>query len=99
VKISCNEPAAETCSGTVLVLTRNEYQPLPAGPVGRLTVMFAFVKVKGEQIATITNTVSPRVAAALRRGVVPVTISANLRVTGGQTIHATARKALRNRRA
>lgn len=95
LKVSCDEPATDTCSGTVLVLTRNLYQPLSGGPVGRLTVMFVYIKVQGGQTLTLTRTISTRVAAVLRHGVVPVTISANLHRGNGQVIHATAREDLR----
>jgi hypothetical protein len=97
VKIACNEPAGDTCSGTVLVLTRGEFQPLAGGPVGRLTVMFAFVHIPGGQIRTVTRTVLPSVVAVLRRHAnVAVTISANLHPLKGKAIHALARGNLRH---
>ena len=95
LKIGCDEPPGDTCSGSVLVLTQGTYEPLPGGPVGRLTVMFANVKVVGGHALTITQTTLPRVTAALRRHAsVPVTISANLLPTNGKAIHATARENL-----
>ena len=98
LQISCNEPAADTCTGTVLALTRTDYQPLAGGAVGRLTVMFAFVRVRGGTTATITRAATARVLAALAHGaVVPVTISANLRPQSGKAIRATARESLRRR--
>jgi hypothetical protein len=97
VKIACNEPAGDTCSGNVLVLTRGAFQPLAGGPVGRLTVMFAFVHIPGGQIRTVTRTVLPSVVAALRRHAnVAVTISANLHPVKGKAIHALARGNLRH---
>jgi hypothetical protein len=96
VKVACNEPIGDTCSGTVLALTRAEYQPVAGGPVGRLTVMFAYVHVPGGQTRTITRTALASVAEALRRYPrVAVTISANLRPVTGKAIHATARANLR----
>ncbi|MDQ6805934.1 MAG: hypothetical protein M3065_13425 [Actinomycetota bacterium] len=96
VKVACNEPVGDTCSGTVLVLTRGEYQPLAGGPVGRLTVMFAYVHIPGGQTRTITRTALAPVAAVLRRHAnVAVTISANLRPQTGQAIHARIRGNLR----
>jgi hypothetical protein len=96
VDISCNEPSTDICTGTVLVLTKGEFATLAGGPVGRLTVMFAYVKIRGGRTSTITRTVLPGVAAVLpRRAGVPVTISANLRPLSGKSIHATAREGLR----
>ncbi|MDQ6777357.1 MAG: Ig-like domain-containing protein [Actinomycetota bacterium] len=96
VKIACNEPVGDTCSGTVVVLTRGKYQPRAGGPAGRLTVMFAYVQIPGAQAQTITRTVLPSVAVVLRRHAnVAVSISANLRSIAGQAIHASARASLR----
>jgi hypothetical protein len=96
VQIACNEPAGDTCSGTILVLTRGKYQPLAGGPVGRLTVMFAYVHIAGGHTPTITRTVLPSVEAVLHRQAnVAVTISANLRPVQGKAIHATTRASLR----
>ena len=96
VKISCNEPADDTCSGTVLVLTRGEFQPVAGGPTGRLTVMFAYVHIRGGQTSTVMRTVLTRVADALRgHAEVAVTISANLRPGTGKAIHSTTRDNLR----
>lgn len=100
VKIACNEPAGDNCSGTVLVLTRGQYQPLAGGPVGRLTVIFAYVHIPGGKTSTITRTVLTPVADVLRRHAsVAVTISANLRPNKGKVIHATARDNLRRIRS
>ncbi|HWF75386.1 MAG TPA: Ig-like domain-containing protein [Solirubrobacteraceae bacterium] len=96
VVIACNESAGDTCSGTVLVLTRGEFQPLAGGPVGHLTVMFAYVHIPGGQTRSITRTVLPSVAAVLRRHAgVGVTISASLRPIRGKPIHARAQANLR----
>jgi hypothetical protein len=96
VKIACNEPAGDSCTGTVLVLTRAKFQPLAGGPIGHLTVMFAYVHILAGQTPTITRKVLAPVAAVLRRHLkVKVTISANLRPVNGKAIHATARDSLR----
>jgi hypothetical protein len=96
LKVTCNEPAGDTCSGNVLVLTRGYFQTLPGGPAGHLTVMFAYVKVGGSLTSTIVRNVQPRVAGALRRrAAVPVVISATLHPVSGKAIRSTARENLR----
>jgi hypothetical protein len=96
MKLACNEPPGDACSATVLVLTRGAFQPLTGGPVGRLTVMFAYVDILGGQTSTISRMALAPVAAALRHHAnVPVIISATLRPQTGTTIHATARVDLR----
>lgn len=96
VKVACNEPAGDTCSGTVLVLTRREFQPLSGGPVGRLTVMFAYVHLRGAQISTVRRKLLPSVARVLgHRANVAVTLAANLRPARGKKIHATVEGNLR----
>jgi Bacterial Ig-like domain len=96
VKITCNEAAGDTCTGTVAVLTRGEFQPVAGGPVGRLTVLFAYIRVLGGQTSTITRTVLTPVLDALRgHANVGVSISANLRPAKGKAIHVTAQDALR----
>ena len=96
VKIACNEPPGDACSATVLVLTRAAFQPLAGGLVGRLTVMFAYVRIPGAQTSTISRTALASVAAALRHHAnVPVTISATLHPQTGKTVRATARVDLR----
>ena len=96
VKISCNEPAGDTCTGTVAVLTVGDFQPVAGGPVGRLTVMFAYIRVLGGQTSTITRTVLTPVLDVLRgHANVGVTISVSLRPAKGKAIHDTARADLR----
>jgi hypothetical protein len=96
LKITCNEPARDTCSGNVLVLSQGNFEPLAGGPVGPLTVMFAFIRVQGGQTSTIKRTVVPNVATVLRhRRSLPVTISASLHPLSGPAIHATHRENLR----
>ncbi|HWF34344.1 MAG TPA: hypothetical protein VG295_03205, partial [Solirubrobacteraceae bacterium] len=96
VKVACNEPMGDSCAGTVVVLTRGDFQPVPGGPVGRLTVMFAYVHIPGGQIQTVTRMALPSVAAVLRRHPnVAVTISANLHPSKGKAIHALTRGRLR----
>jgi hypothetical protein len=100
VKISCNEPAGDTCTGTVNVLTRGDFQPVAGGPVGQLTVMFAYIRVLGGQTSTITRAVLTPVFDALHgHSSVAVTISASLRPAKGKAIHATAREDLRRLRS
>jgi hypothetical protein len=66
------------------------------GPTGRLTVMFAYVHIRGGQTSTVMRTVLTRVADALRgHAEVAVTISANLRPGTGKAIHSTTRDNLR----
>jgi len=94
--VACNEPLGDTCSGTLLAVTVGSFQPLPGGPIGPLTVMFAFVRVKGGQVTTIRRTLLPRVAAVLgRHASVAVTITANLHPLHGKAIRLTQREGLR----
>jgi hypothetical protein len=97
LKVTCNERAGDGCSGNVLVLTRGDFQPIAGGPVGPLTVMFAYVHIKGGETATITRTVLSSVVDALRgHGNVAVTITATLHPSHGKAIHASARDNLRH---
>jgi hypothetical protein len=97
VNVSCNEQPGDTCTGNVLVLTRGMFQPKAGGAVGRLTIMFAYVRVLGGHTTTITRTVLAPVLAALRgHGNVAVTLSANLRPAKGKAIHASTRGKLRH---
>jgi hypothetical protein len=97
VKITCNEPSGDSCTGTVIVLTRGEFQPLAGGPVGHLTVMFAYVHIPGGQSSTVTRTTLVAVAAVLHgHANVPVTVTATLHPAHGKAIHATARDRLRH---
>jgi hypothetical protein len=97
VKITCNELSGDGCTGTVIVLTRGEFQPLAGGPVGHLTVMFAYVHIPGGQSSTVTRTTLVAVADVLRgHANVPVTVTATLHPARGQAIHAIAHDRLRH---
>jgi hypothetical protein len=97
LQVACLEPPGDTCSGTVLVLTKGEFQPAPGGPSGRLSVIFAHVNIEGGHNHTVTHLASPAVVAALRGlATVPVTITASLRPITGKAIHAIASGELRH---
>jgi hypothetical protein len=96
IKVACNEPAGDSCSGTILVVTRGDYQPVAGGPSGPLTVMFAYVKVPGASTPTITRTLLPKVAATLgRQASVPVTVFVNMHPSKGKAFKTTVRETLR----
>jgi hypothetical protein len=98
VKVACNEPAGDTCAGTVLVVTRQNFQTVAGGPFGQLVVFFAPVKVDGGSVYSLTSRMLPAVASALRHhSRVPVTIIAALRPNRGKAIRATVREVLRRR--
>jgi hypothetical protein len=97
LKVACVEPPGDTCSGTVLVLTRGTFQPKPGGPFGRLSVIFAHVNIEGAHNHTLTGLATPLVLAALRGlATVPVTIIANLHPLTGTAIHASVSAELRH---
>jgi hypothetical protein len=96
LKMTCNEPPGDTCTGTVRVLTAGAFQTVVGGPSGPLTVMFAYVHILGGHTSTIARQALPSVAAALRRHAkVAVAVSATLHPRSGAAIHATARIKLR----
>jgi hypothetical protein len=96
VSISCREPAGNTCSGTVLVLTSRNLQAVSGGPVGQLRIIYAFVTIPAGGTVTISQFVPGRVAAVLRRRMpVPVIVTASLSDTAGRTTDVTARRLLR----
>jgi hypothetical protein len=77
VAITCNAPAGEVCTGTVLVATAGIYQPTPGGPRGQVRLIFAYVSIPGGQTVTVRRTVSEQLWRALRRSSsVKVTVNA-----------------------
>ena len=100
LRVACNEPPGDTCTGTVLVVTRGEFRPVPGGPAGHMTVVFVHVAVEGGHNHTASS-VAPRLVLAALRGhrAVPVNVIANLRPNKGAPIHATVRAVLRQARA
>jgi hypothetical protein len=77
VAITCNAPAGEVCTGTVLVATAAMYQPTPGGPRGQARLIFAYVSIPGGQTVTVRRTVSEQLWRALRhRASVKVTVNA-----------------------
>lgn len=77
VAITCDAPAGEVCTGTVLVATTATYQPTPGGPTGQVRLIFAYVSIPGGQTVTVRRAVSGRVWRALRhRASVKLTVKA-----------------------
>jgi hypothetical protein len=79
VSITCIAPPGETCSGSVLVITKGRYRAMPGGPIGQLQVLFAYVSVPSGQTTVVTRPVNAAVARLLRRSApVKVEVSASL---------------------
>jgi hypothetical protein len=67
VSLRCGLPAAQSCIGTVLILTVHTFRPVHAGPAGQLQVMFAYVSIPGARTTTVSRPVPSQLARILRR--------------------------------
>ncbi len=82
----CLAPSTETCTGTVLILTRQTYRTSGGGLAGRLRVMFAYVSIAGGRTITVERQVQADALHSLRRArKVPVVVVATLRSANGRT--------------
>lgn len=66
VPVTCFAPRGATCRGTVLMLTRTAFQPVPGGPSGPLRILFARVSIPGGQTQHVVRFVSSGIAGVLR---------------------------------
>ncbi len=81
----CTAPSTETCTGTVLILTKRAYRASGGGLAGRLRVMFAYIAIAGGRTVTVKRRVQADALHALRRGrKVPVVVVATLRSANGR---------------
>ena len=82
----CTAPSTQTCTGTVLILTKKTYRTSGGGLAGRLRVMFAYVSITGGRTITVTRRVQADALRALRaaRSKVPVVVVATLRSANGR---------------
>jgi hypothetical protein len=95
VPISCLAPQGTTCAGDILIVTQSKFQPTAGGPLGRLRLLFAFVKIPAGKTVVVSAKVSGAVARILRHAAplkveVTVSLKANGKVTskltGGSTL-------------
>ena len=63
----CTAPSTQTCTGTVLILTKKTYRTSGGGLAGRLRVMFAYVSITGGRTVTVKRRVQADALHALRR--------------------------------
>lgn len=86
IPINCLAFPDNTCSGTVLVVTKGNFRTTTGGPAGRLRVLFAYVRMQGNQTRLVGGRVPGLVAAVLRRGKsVKVRVTTSLTWSGGMT--------------
>ena len=80
----CTAPSTQTCTGTVLILTKRTYRTSGGGLAGRLRVLFAYVSIPGGRTVIVRRHVQADALRALRRARhVPVVVVATLRSANG----------------
>ncbi len=85
VPLWCTATVGQTCSGTVLILTKKTYRTAGGGLAGRLRVMFAYVVIPGAGTIVVRRHVQHDALRALRRArKVPAVVVATLRSAGGR---------------
>jgi hypothetical protein len=79
VAVGCLAGPGQTCTGTVLIVTRHSYRVSSGAPTGRLEVLFANVHIAGGQALVIRRFVSASVLRVLLRlHHVPVVVTVTL---------------------
>ena len=83
VPVWCAASVAQTCTGSVLILTKKTYQTSSGGLAGHLRVMFAYVSIPGGATVTVKRQVQTDALRTLRRArKVTVVVVATLRTAG-----------------
>src|SRR5947209_8165589 len=84
--INCLAFPGNSCTGTVLVVTKGSFRTTSGGPAGQLRVLFAYVTIQGNQTRLVSGRVPGLSAAVLRRGKsVTVRVTTSLTWSGGTT--------------
>ncbi len=95
VPITCTAPAAQTCTGTVEILTAKSFRPSPGGPSGPVRVMFACVSIPGEATQTVARAVPSDVGRMLRRAApVKVNVTIQFDTSSGGSVSGSASREL-----
>jgi hypothetical protein len=99
VPVGCLAGPGQTCTGTVLIVTRHAYRATPGGSTGRLEVLFSNVRIPGGRSLVIHHPVTAAVLRILRRFTrVPVVVTVKLSSPAGHPMRATADRVLTIRR-
>jgi major membrane immunogen (membrane-anchored lipoprotein) len=99
VQIGCVAAPGQTCTGTVLIVTRRAYRASAGGPAGALEVLYASVRVPAGQALVIHRPVSGSVLRVLRRSRrVPVVVTVNLSRPSGGRLKGRANRVLKIQR-
>ena len=86
IPINCLAFPGNSCTGTVLVVTKGSFRTTSGGPAGQLRVLFAYVTIQGNQTRLVSGRVPGLAAAVLRRGKsVTVRVTTSLTWSGGTT--------------
>jgi large repetitive protein len=98
IPITCLAPAGEVCTGTVLVITVRQFQPIAGGPKGAIRLLFAYVDIHAGQTMVVRRTVSGPVARLLRhKRSVKLSVIASLSKSGSPAVTNTGSRTLRLR--
>jgi hypothetical protein len=99
VSVGCLAGPGQTCTGTVLVVTRRSYRTSAGGPTGPLEVLFAKVRISGGRSQLVGRSVSdPVLRLLLRHHRVNVVVTVKLSPSDGAPTDASADRVLRLRR-
>jgi hypothetical protein len=96
VPLMCSAPPGQTCTGEVLVTTVRSFRPVPGGPVGHLSVMFAYVTIPGGQTIIVRQQMQSAVRNTLRHaGLARVTVTSLLSAGGKRASTSTVTRLLK----
>jgi hypothetical protein len=84
--IGCLAPSTQSCTGTVLIVTKGSFRTAPGAPSGPLKVLFAKVRIPGGTMAVISGRLPGAVAGVLRRRRhLQVIVTSNLSHSGSKS--------------
>jgi hypothetical protein len=98
VPLTCYAPPGVTCQGDLLIVTHSKFRAATGGPLGRLRLLFQFVKVPGGKTVATRGRVSRATARILRhKAPLKVDVSLALKINGHVVVKFSGGSTLRVR--
>lgn len=84
IPITCPAAATTTCTGSVLVVTSDAYQPTTGGPKGEVRVLFRYVTIRGGATVVVQQTIRGAVEKLLASKA-PLSVRVTATLASGST--------------